>query len=379
MKGFDVAIIGGGLSGSSTALNLSKKGYSVLILEKEKSQDYKPCAGGMASSMQKFLPLDIRGAIESKIKNVEFRWKASDNVIADLTGESPFWIIKREKFDQLLIDESLKNGVQIIRPVLVEKIAKNNDLWEISCNNQKKYISEFLVVADGSQSKWAGYFKLGPRKPKFANTISLRLKGLGEVPRDSVRFEFGFIKYGFAWAFPQKESLNIGIGSFINNGHLENQTINNKVIRSFGFDDFHYETIKINKRLRIWNGNHPINGDKILAVGDAASLCDPFLAEGIRPSLISSFYAAECIDQCLSGKVDNLNLYTKKVINNWGKSMAWGKRIAQVFYRFPKTGYQLGVKRKTAPQRIAQILSGEMSYEDIAKRVIRRLLTRSEI
>ncbi len=59
---------------------------------------------------------------------------------------------------------------------------------------------------------------------------------------------------------------------------------------------------------------------------------------------------------------------------NWGNSMAWGKRISQVFYRFPKVGYQLGVKRPTAPKRIAQILSGEMSYEDIAKRVIKRLL-----
>ncbi len=377
MKGFDVIIIGGGLSGSSTALNLSKKGYSVLIIEKEKFQDYIPCAGGMASSMQKFLSLDIKDSIESKIKNVEFRWKASDNVIADLTGESPFWVIKREKLDQLLQEESLRNGVQIIRPALVEKITKKSDKWEITCNNKRIYISEFLVIADGSQSKWAGYFKLGPRKPKFANTISLRLKGLGEIPRNSVRFEFGFIKYGFAWAFPLKESLNIGLGTFINNGLLENQTINNEVIRSFGFDDFSYKTI--NKKLRIWNGIYPINSDKVLAVGDAASLCDPFLAEGIRPSLISSFYAAECIDQCLSGKADDLNLYTKKINHNWGKSMAWGRRIAQVFYRFPRTGYQLGVKRKTAPKRIAQILSGEMSYEDIAKRVIRRLLTKSEI
>ena len=375
MKGFDVLIIGGGLSGSATALNLSKKGYSVLVIEKEKFQDYIPCAGGMASSMQKFLPLDIKDAIESKIKNVEFRWKGSDNVIADLTGESPFWIIKREKLDQLLLDESLRNGVQIIRQGLVEKIIKKNDKWEITCNNKRKYTSEFLVIADGSESQWSEYFKLGPRKPKFANTISLRLKGLGEIPRDAVRFEFGFIKYGFAWAFPLKESLNIGLGTFINDGLLENQTLNNQVIKSFGFDDFSYKTI--HKKLRIWNGIHRINGDKVLAVGDAASLCDPFLAEGIRPSLLSSFYAAECIDQCLSGKVDDLNLYTKKINNNWGKSMAWGRRIAQVFYRFPRTGYQLGVKRKTAPKRIAQILSGEMSYADIAKRVIGRLLTKS--
>ena len=86
MKGFDIIIIGGGLSGSSTALNLSKKGYSVLIIDKGISEEIKPCAGGMASSMKKFLPLDIDSAIESKIRNVEFRWKSSDNVVADLSG-----------------------------------------------------------------------------------------------------------------------------------------------------------------------------------------------------------------------------------------------------------------------------------------------------
>ena len=104
MKEFDIIIIGGGLSGSSTALNLSKKGYSVLIIEKEESGNMKPCAGGMASSMKKYLPLNIDQSIESKISNVEFRWKSSDNVVADLTGESPFWIIRREKLDYLIQD-----------------------------------------------------------------------------------------------------------------------------------------------------------------------------------------------------------------------------------------------------------------------------------
>ena len=376
MKDFDIIIIGGGLSGSSTALNLSKKGYSVLIIEKESEVNIQPCAGGMASSMKEFLPLDIDQAVESKIRNVEFRWKSSDNVIADLSGESPFWIIRREKLDKLLLDEAQKFGSEILRPAQVEKIKSQNKGWIIKCSNNVVYKSKFLVIADGSQSKWAGYFNLGPRKPKFANTISLRLKGLGNIPKDSVRFEFGFIKYGFAWAFPLKDSVNIGIGTFINNKLLEDKALNNTVIKSFGFEDLSFNVV--HKKLRIWNGINKLNGERVIAVGDAASLCDPFLAEGIRPSLISSYYAAESIDYCLSNNNDDLNNYSTLVNSKWGKSMAWGKRIAQIFYRFPRTGYQLGIKRKTAPKRIAQILSGQMNYEDIAMRVIKRLLTKSK-
>ena len=182
MKHFDIAVIGGGLSGSSIALNLSKKGYSILVIEKEIISNIKPCAGGMASSMKEFLSLDIEKAIDSKIKNVEFRWKGTDNVIADLSGESPFWIVKREKLDQLLLDEALKYGTEVIRPATVEEIVKENNKWTISCSNKFKYNSEFLVIADGSQSKWAGHFNLGPRRPKFANTIALRLEGLGDIP-----------------------------------------------------------------------------------------------------------------------------------------------------------------------------------------------------
>ncbi len=326
--------------------------------------------------MKKFLPLNIDQAIESKIRNVEFRWKSSDNVVADLSGESPFWIIRREKLDKLILDEALKYGSEILIPAQVEKVISQNKTWIIKCSNKIIYKSRFLVIADGSQSKWAGYFNLGPRKPKFANTIAIRLRGLGNIPKDSVRFEFGFVKYGFAWAFPLKDSVNIGLGTFINNKFLGDKDLNNKVIKSFGFEDLSFKVV--NKKLRIWNGINKLNGDRVIAVGDAASLCDPFLAEGIRPSLISSYYAAESIDKCLSDNNNDLNNYSKNINNEWGKSMAWGKRIAQIFYRFPRTGYQLGVKRKTAPKRIAQILSGQMNYEDIAMRVIKRLLTKSK-
>ena len=372
MKLFDVVIIGGGLSGLSTAIHLSKKGYTVLILEKCSHRKFIPCAGGMAASMKELLPLNIDKAIETEVKKVHFTWESKDKVIAKLTGDSPFLIVKREELDHLLLKEAKIQGTIISNSVVVLNLKKHTDSWVIYCENEIFYEAKFLVLADGSESKWSTYLKLGPNQPRYAQTAAIRLNGLGNLSSDSVRFDFGSIKYGFSWAFPLKNSVNIGLGTFIGNYQLKNKALSEKIIKYFGFEINNFDTVY--KRLRIWNGFHNLHTDRALVIGDAASLCDPFLAEGIRPSLISSYYAAECIHECFLTNTSDLIKYSKLINSKWSKSMVWGKRIAEVFYRFPKTGYKLGVKRKTAPKRIAQILSGRMSYADIAKRVIKRLL-----
>ena len=365
-------IIGGGLSGSSTAVHLSNKGYSVLILEKSGHKTIIPCAGGMAATMRDFLPINIEKAIETEVKKVHFTYESKDKVIAELSGESPFLIVKREELDNLLIDKAISQGCLFINSAIVKNLEKNTDSWLIKCDNKNIYEAKFLVIADGSESQWSTFLKLGPKRPRYAQTAAIRLNGLGNLSKNSVRFDFGSIKYGFSWAFPLRESINIGIGTFIGNYQINNKDLSKKIINYFGFNKDEYETIY--KRLRIWNGFYNLHTERALVVGDAASLCDPFLAEGIRPSLLSSFYAAESIHKCLSNNDHDLSNYSKIMQLKWSKSMAWGKRIAEVFYRFPQTGYRLGVKRKTAPKRIAQILSGEMSYADIAQRVIKRLL-----
>ena len=376
MSIFDVAIIGGGLAGKSTAIHLLKKGYSTLILEKSQPNKYIPCAGGMAASVRNYLPIHLENAIETEIKRVHFSWRNEDPVVAELSGKSPFLIVNRKKLDELLTKEVYRFGASILFSLIIEHLKFDNNNWLIQCDNKKIFRAKYLVIADGSESLWASYLRLGPNKPKYASTIAINIKGLGNVEKNTVRFEFGSIKYGFAWAFPMQESINIGLGSFIGDAKIKDRELYEYIVKSLGFENVQYKTIF--KRLRIWNGFHKLHNERVLAVGDAASLCDPFLAEGIRPSLISSYYASETIDKCLASNTNHLHEYSSLMKDNWSKSMIWGKRIAEVFYRFPKVGYSLGVKRKTAPQRIAQILSGEMNYSDIAGRVIRRFIFQSK-
>ena len=79
---------------------------------------------GMASSMTKYLPIDIEETVETKIKGIPM--EGSDNVTADLTGESA-WIVNREKLDKLLLDKALSNGAMILQPAEVNKITMRMD------------------------------------------------------------------------------------------------------------------------------------------------------------------------------------------------------------------------------------------------------------
>ena len=372
MSVYDVAVIGAGAAGSATAFHLANAGHLVSVLEAVEGPRIKPCGGGMASSVQQWFPFDLSPAVDDVIRQVDFSWCLNDPVIAELPGEAPFWIVRRERLDGLLLEKAQEAGATLQCPFLVQDIDRDDGQWTIrsACGNTLK--SKAVVIADGSASPWSGQFGLGPRDLHLASTLSVRLDGLGTLHPGVARFEFGLVHHGFAWAFPLNGGINVGVGTFIGRNPMDAETVLNALLPDLGFPAD--AGLRQQAALRVWNGHSPLHGNGMVAVGDAASLCDPFLAEGLRPALMSGCEAATCLDRWLRNDVPSLADYTTVMRHRWGDSMAWGRRIAQVFYRFPGVGYQLGIKRPTAPRRIAQILSGEMGYGDIAQRVIRRLL-----
>lgn len=372
MQTTDVAIVGAGAAGSAAAFHLANAGHRVSVLEAVEGARIKPCGGGMASSVQHWFPFDLSPAVDDVIRQVDFSWCLDDPVIAELPGEAPFWIVRRERLDGLLLEKAQEAGASLHCPFLVQDIDHEDGHWTIrgACGNTLK--AKAVVIADGSASPWPGQFGLGPRDLHLASTLSVRLEGLGTLNPGVARFEFGLVHHGFAWAFPLNGGINVGVGTFIGRNPMDAETVLNALLPDLGFPAD--AGLRQQAALRVWNGHSPLHGNGMVAVGDAASLCDPFLAEGLRPALMSGCEAAICLDRWLRNDVPSLADYTTAMRRRWGDSMAWGRRIAQVFYRFPGVGYQLGIKRPTAPRRIAQILSGEMGYGDIAQRVIRRLL-----
>ena len=368
----DVLIIGAGASGSAAAFHLASFGRKVALLEKNNDLIRKPCGGGMSAVVQEWFPFDLKPIVEEVIQKVEFTWCLNDPVVANLPGSAPFWIVRRETLDNFLAMKAIEAGAELIKPFQVTSLNKRNKTWLATSFDGQTIEAKSVIIADGSKSPWPKLYGLGPEKLHHASTISVRLKGRGNLKKNTARFEFGLTHHGFAWAFPLHEEVNVGVGTFIGKSKLNSKKVLSELLPALGFDP--KEGDRKETSLRVWNGHSLLHKEGLAVVGDAASLCDPFLAEGLRPAIMSGCEAANSINSWLEGEVKDLSNYSKAMKLKWGNSMAWGKRISQVFYRFPKVGYQLGIKRPTAPERIAQILSGKMGYGDIAQRVIKRLI-----
>jgi geranylgeranyl reductase family protein len=367
----DVIVIGAGAAGAATAFHLAERGRSVLLLERERLPRTKPCGGGMAASVQRWFPFDLAPAVDRVIEKVRFTWCLEDPVTAELPGSSPFWIVRRSVLDAFLSSQAVAAGAELEQGCAVEAVERNGEGWSVRTSLGRQLNARALVLADGSSSRFAASLGLGPARPRFAQAAAVDVEG-EQLETDMARFEFGLVRHGFCWAFPRQGGTSIGVGSFIGREPLQVEAVLDRLLPALGLSAD--AGALRSAPLRIWDGHHPLHGPGVVAVGDAASLADPFLAEGLRPALLSGTRAAEALDRWLGGELKALASYSATMRSEWGDSMAWGRRIAQVFYRFPSVGYQLGIKRPTAPQRIAQILSGEMGYGDIAQRVIRRLL-----
>lgn len=297
---YDAIVVGLGPAGATAAYELSKKGISVLALDKQKHPRYKPCGGGLTARIENILEPDFKSVVERTISKVNFTFKGSGDIHA-VSDRPLVHMVMRDVFDNFLVEKARSSGAEIHEQEKVTHIEEGKDSVLVM-TEKNMYAAKLLIGADGVNGIVARTLGLKPRK-RTAVLLEGEVKVREEIFKklsEEILFDFGSVPYGYGWIFPKADHLSIGVGG------LKKMIKNPRPYYSVFLSD-QYLTDKIESEhkvgytIPIFDGGSKITSSRAMLCGDAAALVDPFLGEGIYYAIRSGQIASDVANDMLQG------------------------------------------------------------------------------
>jgi geranylgeranyl reductase family protein len=362
---YDAIIIGGGVAGTSAAYFLAKGGKNVLLLEKEKLPRYKTCGGGVISRISDILPYEIYPIVDKKmytadifdhVNNIGFHVKRDEPIIN---------MTMRENLDYFMLEKASEQNAICKDEETVTDIIQNGKHVEVITKNDK-YKTHFVIAADGATGITArklGIHKHYKRIPALEYEVYVDNKQF-ETHSHTTRFDFGFVPAGYAWVFPKKEHLSIGLLA-MNGSQVSLRKYLDDYINMLGIKDIK-ETKKHGYYIPPYKKKEFTNG-RILLVGDAAGLIDPMTGEGISYAIESGQCAADAITKGgdeVERVIKNYERNLKKIV----KELRCAKILSLFVYTSPSLR-EFVFRRygKKLSELMTDVITGRKKYSKLLK------------
>ncbi len=332
---YDAIVVGAGPAGSILAQQLAAGGARVLLLEKAHLPRYKTCGGGLTMKGVEQLPFDVSGAVEKVATGGILTYHGRELARADLP-KPVAWLVMRDRFDQLLAEQAARAGVELVEGAPVRSVQQDTHGVTVMAGRER-YRARLLAGADGVNSVVARATGL-LRERQMGTAIEQEVA----VPDSALRtqgalatFDFGALPGGYGWIFPKREHLSVGVFQAAPGKaphlreHLATFIAGQPVLKDL--------------KVLHSQGHHiplggipvPLHQGRILMLGDAANLADPWLGEGIYYAIRSARIAAPHLLAALDGHVPDLSGYTQEVQGELVRDFRHARYIAAVLYRAP--------------------------------------------
>jgi geranylgeranyl reductase family protein len=382
------------------AATAAQAGLKVALLEKQPLPRHKTCGGGTPMVVQEFVrDLVPTAFVECDVRYMRHTWNFGDPYLGEvnpLGTDRPLslWMMQRSVFDNALAQRAAQAGADLRDGLAVRSVELEGDRvrvraqattnqGELSKGDVFEATARHVIGADGANGVTA---KAANLRQQRAIAIAMEVEyphkwgsGHADLRPEVAHLEYGAVQRGYAWIFPKGDHLNVGAGLFRpkrgkdSRGDRDVVTELKKAIFTY-LETMHlpYEPDQMQFHahpLPIWNGKerlHSPNG-QILLVGDAAGLINPFFGDGILHAVKSGVIAANSVAEGMAAQ------YSDRIHAEFAANFDAALRLAQFFYRYPGLCYRYGVKNASATRTATQLLCGDLPFNDVTGRVIRRL------
>jgi geranylgeranyl reductase family protein len=301
----DVAVVGGGPAGATTAYLLAGQGIKVRLFDKQSFPREKVCAGLLTwktvDVVQRIFGISLaelksRGLVIHSCRDYRIYFGTHEIVRGRL--EFPFHFVHRSTYDNFWLAKAAVAGASIFTQTGVRAVDPQGRWVELE--NGERIGTRLVIGADGAWSRvrktlFATHGEMAPWRRNLAMAIEMRkpVSRLGSA-FPFAALHFGFTPWGYAWSFPSRESRTLGIGALPAKKDEPLKKSFSNFLASLGQKDTDV-SLWHSHPLPYGNWVDPPGGGRLLLVGDACGLADPLLGEGIYYAHRSAQLAAQAI------------------------------------------------------------------------------------
>jgi flavin-dependent dehydrogenase len=272
------------------------------------------------------------------------------------------------EFDNFLAEKAKENGVELIQGARIEKIEDRSDCVIATAEDGQKYQGKILIGADGALGISSRSILL-EKDPSFSWLVALKCEVLSDSLKNykgKVKIDWGTLPGSYAWIFPNKNNLNIGVGGPASVGRKLEQYLYqwldfNKIKR----DDIkligHPLKCRVDKKA-------PIQKGRIVLIGEAAGLVDYWTGEGIYYAIESAKIAAPIIKKSLDDEnIEYLREYESAINEKIMPELEGAYDAAKIFRAYSWPIHKLAKRNKRFFKTGYEIVFGRKKYRDFKK------------
>jgi flavin-dependent dehydrogenase len=354
----DVAVIGGGPAGTTLANLVARKGWSVLLLEKDRHPRFHIGESLLPHNMKIFRQLGLESEIaEIGVfkPGVDFTAQEPDEQVESIRfsealavpeGCDHAYQVLRSEFDHRLFEAARRAGTTTATGARVRDVElhdRSDPVLHIEQEGQASTVTaRFIVDASGRDAMLARQLKLQERNREHG-TAALYGHFRG-VPRRAGSAAGNISIYwfdeGWIWMIPLPGDV-MSIGAVCNPGYLRR--------RGKDVEGFFFDTLRHNEHAcrRVENaslispitatGNYSyrarrLHGPRWILVGDAGIFVDPVFSSGVYFGMYSAELGAEVVHAELSGD----RKLAARARRHFDRRVRRGVReLSWFIYRFP--------------------------------------------
>jgi flavin-dependent dehydrogenase len=319
----DVLVIGGGPAGSTIATLLSRRGWNVVLLEKDRHPRFHIGESLLPRNMPLLEQLGVMPEIEriGVLKRaVDLTLPTSDERVTlnfsqafDATYPTAFQV-KRAEFDHVLLKNCAANGTRVLEGVEAQDVTFTPDgMVDVAgvdeSGDGRRWRARFLVDASGRQTFMADRLQLKARNRRHNSAaVFAHLTGVDRRPgEDAGNISLYWFEHGWFWLIPLRDGIT-SVGAVVTPAYLKTRTT--------ALEQFFLDTVAqcrpLAGRMRSAALASPVTatgnysyfstamfGDRFLMVGDAYAFIDPVFSTGVYLAMYGATSGADAVDACL--------------------------------------------------------------------------------